>query len=191
MSTSALPVADYYEEEQEDKPSTGAIDLVEFRRLNDAVPPADESSEYLTHILPIKGLGRALTPVSTAAYAPPLLPVISKISRRANYFTSLQKWEGTVLEISKDAFLGRLVDQTNPGADEEAEFSLAEISEEDKELLAPGAVFYWNIGYNDSPSGQRTRVSVIRFRRLPAWSEREIRDAKQKAEQLRDRIGWK
>lgn len=191
MSTSALPIADYSEQEDGDESSTRSepIDLVQFRRRTDALPAISETSEYRTQILHPKGPGR--THGVSALMPAPVFPLIPKLSRRAHYFTSLQKWEGIVLEIYKETFLGRLVDQTSSGLDEEAEFSLAEVSEDDRELLAPGAVFYWNIGYNDSPSGQRTRVSVIRFRRLPAWSEREIEDAERKAEQLGELIGWK
>jgi hypothetical protein len=106
-------------------------------------------------------------------------------------FVSLQKWEGVVLEVLDDSFLARLVDLTNGGSDEEAEFALEEVTPEDRVLVEPGAVFYWNIGYNDSISGQRTRVSEIRFRRLPAWQPEELKEAKRIVSILKDLIGWK
>ncbi len=106
-------------------------------------------------------------------------------------FLTLQKWECSVLEVNEDSFTARLIDQTNQGPDEEAEFSLEEVPLADLELVKPGAVFYWNIGYSDSLSGQRTRVSIIRFRRLPVWRADELEAAKREAVRLRDTIGWK
>ena len=114
-----------------------------------------------------------------------------KTEPRQSAFISLQKWEGVVLEVLSDSFLTRLVDLTRTGPDEEAEFPLDEISEEDRPLIRPGAIFYWNIGYHNSYSGQRTRTSIIRFRRLPAWTREEIEAAKQEAERLGQSIGWK
>ena len=106
-------------------------------------------------------------------------------------FLSLQKWEGVVLEVKEDSFLARLIDLTEEGPDEEAEFPLEEVPGGDKQLIKPGAIFYWNIGYHDTSSGQRIRSSMIRFRRLPVWQKTEIDDTKRKAKQLRNAIGWK
>jgi len=107
-------------------------------------------------------------------------------------FVSLQKWEGVVIEIKDETFLARLKDLTNEkNPEEEAEFPLEELSPEDRELVAPGAIFYWNIGYLDTRSGQRRRESIIRFRRLPAWSKREIENSKHEASRICDFINWK
>jgi hypothetical protein len=114
-----------------------------------------------------------------------------KTESRQSAFISLQKWEGVVLEVLSDSFLARLVDLTHTGPDEEAEFPFDEVSEEDRSLIRPGAIFYWNIGYHNSYSGQRTRTSIIRFRRLPAWTREEIETAEREAERLGKSIGWK
>ncbi len=106
-------------------------------------------------------------------------------------FLSFQKWEGIVIEVSNTSFVARLIDLTANGPDEEAEFSIEEISKEDRGLLQPGAIFYWNIGYHDTSKGQRIRSSLIRFRRLPVWQKAEIDEAKQNAVKLRDVIDWK
>jgi hypothetical protein len=106
-------------------------------------------------------------------------------------FITLQKWECAVLEVREESFTARLIDQTNQGQDEEAEFSLEEVPLADLPLLKPDAIFYWNIGYSDSLSGQRTRVSILRFRRLPVWRAEELETAKKEAAQLGDMIGWK
>jgi hypothetical protein len=107
-----------------------------------------------------------------------------------DYLLALQKWEGTVLDRGKDSFLARLTDRNRVGPDEEAEILLDEVSEDDLPLVTPGAVFYWSIGYYVGTNRQKRRISVIRFRRLPAWTEEELRLANQQAEHLRDLLGW-
>jgi hypothetical protein len=87
--------------------------------------------------------------------------------------------------------VARLIDQSHDGPDEEAEIPLEEISEEDQALVQPGAIFYWSIGYLDSRGGQRIRASVIRFRRLPAWTTEELQAARRKAASMRELLGWK
>lgn len=121
------------------------------------------------------------------------LPIVlrHKPLRIKEGFIPLQKWEGTVLEVIENSFIARLIDQTSGAPDEEAEFPFEEISDDDLPLIEPGAIFYWNIGYTVSPSGQRTRSSLIRFRRLPAWTEGEIKEARREAERLSDILDWK
>jgi len=95
------------------------------------------------------------------------------------------------LEVRGNSFTARLVDQSNPGtADEEVELSLEEISPDDLALVAPGAIFYWNIGYETTSSGQRKRSSVIRLRRLPAWSAKDIETAQTRASELYKALQW-
>ena len=106
-------------------------------------------------------------------------------------FEVLQKWEGVVTKLEGDSFIAHLKDLSFDSEDEEAEFPTEEISDGDRELLAPGAVFYWCIGYWKTVFGQRIRASEIRFRRLPAWSSRELSKAHKDAEELSDLLDWK
>jgi hypothetical protein len=99
-------------------------------------------------------------------------------------FEILQKFDGTVLSVTKDSFVARLVDRTNAAPEEEAEIPFAEIMAGDRELVKPGAVLYWVIGYRREAHGQLSRSSVIRFQRLPAWSPADVERAKQAAEKL-------
>lgn len=117
-------------------------------------------------------------------------PVFPTPARRPDtgHFVILQRWEGIVLEIRTDTFVALLVDKSGTRADEEAEIPIEELSRPDLDLLAEGAVFYWGVGYLDRPSGQRTRESMIRFRRLPAWSTKELTDAVARAEDLHARL---
>lgn len=103
---------------------------------------------------------------------------------------SLQKWEGVVTEVEKDIFNARLLDLTDDNPEEEADFSIEEVSEDDRKLLKPGAVFYWSLGYLTTGTGQVIRTSIVKFRRLPAWTETEVKKAQEQAAKIRRTIGW-
>jgi len=108
-----------------------------------------------------------------------------KPSALRSRFLLLQQWEGCVLEVGQDSFLSVVYDQTNPeNSPEEVRLLIDDIPPAELPLLAPGAVFYWSIGYNDMSNGQRLRSSVISFRRLPAWGEKDISRIKKRSAQL-------
>lgn len=104
-------------------------------------------------------------------------------------FLALAQWEGTVTEVTPDSFIGRVCSLDRPGVEEEAEFDLAEVSDDDRGLVVAGGVFYWSIGYRVEPQGQRSRCSVLRFRRLPAWSARDIQRNGSQVKDLRAKLG--
>jgi hypothetical protein len=95
-----------------------------------------------------------------------------------------------VQDVGEDSFRARLVDLARQAPDEEAEIYLSEVSDDDKSLVEPGAIFYWSIGYYTDKSGQRRRSSLIRFRRLPTWSRREIEEAQREAREAAKILGW-
>lgn len=105
-------------------------------------------------------------------------------------FRSLQAWEGTVNLVGATMFTARLFDRARPGEEEAAEFELSEISEDDRPLVVAGSVFYWDVGYLDTPGGRRC-ASEIRFRRLPAWTREELEVARREAAEFRELVGWK
>jgi hypothetical protein len=96
-------------------------------------------------------------------------------------FEVLQKWEGYVQSVNRDdgCFLARLVNKKIRDAnDEEADISIDDIADDDLDLLKPGAVFYWSIGYS-IVHGTKQKASRIRFRRLFGMTSKVISDAKQ------------
>jgi hypothetical protein len=104
---------------------------------------------------------------------------------------ALQSWEGVVIGVDEASFLVRLIDVSGDHADEEAELSKGELSEFDLDLLEPGAIFYWTIGYRQQlPRGGRERVSRIRFRRVPAWTEAQLAAARESAATLARDLDW-
>lgn len=104
-------------------------------------------------------------------------------------FDALQKWEGHVVSVDDTEFTATLVDLTQPSVEEEVVLELSELSEDDLPLVQPGAVFYWSVGYRVDQSGERSRSSVIWFRRLPAWTEQDIERARQRAVELKAKLG--
>jgi hypothetical protein len=126
----------------------------------------------------VRGLNRqGLAPeVKPSVVWVPVLP----LSRES--FQVLQKFEGRVLSLTADSFVARLLDRTKPGPEEEAEIPLAEVMPGDHQLVKPGAVFYWVIGYRREAHGQLSRSSVIRFQRVPSWSAADVDRAKKEAE---------
>ena len=125
--------------------------------------------------------------IATARIVRPVVIPRLPSESRLGVFLALQRWEGVVLDVGQETFTARLADRTSPSREEEeVEIPLDEVSRSDLNLLSPGAIFYWSIGYLDRPSGQRLRESVIRFRRLPAWSRHELDVARRRAKELRD-----
>lgn len=100
------------------------------------------------------------------------------------YFRALQKWKGVVVEVRQDTFLAQIV-SIDENSSQEAEIYIEEVGQEDQALIEPGAVFYWTIGYLNKASGT-LRASIIRFRRLPTWTKRELEAADAKANELRE-----
>ena len=105
-------------------------------------------------------------------------------------FSILQEWEGYVVSISKDTFTARLVDVTRNCSmeDEEADFPIADLEDNDRTRIHTGAIFRWIIGYHRSAGGTKDRTSRIVLRNLPSWTKAELeknqRDAAEWASKL-------
>ena len=122
----------------------------------------------------------------------PTSPIVGlrRLASPAKHFAVLQRWEGTVTTVSNLEFSGTLRDLTSRAIPEEqATFDLNEVSEEDRALLVPGAVFYWAIGYETNEVGQVSRVSRIRLRRLPRWTKNDLRRVDERARRLEALFG--
>jgi hypothetical protein len=97
----------------------------------------------------------------------------------------LQRWIGRVEQLKTHTFVAVISDATTPHHPlEEVELDLREIPPSDLDLLVPGAAFYWTIGYEDSPGGQRQRVSALRLVRQPRVSDTEMNRIFDRAERL-------
>jgi hypothetical protein len=120
-------------------------------------------------------------------FVPPPAPSVAPVQRPS--FVAQQEWEGYVSQIQEDKFVARLIDLTAAPAspDEEAEFSITELSDDDLPLVKPGAIFRWSVGIETKPGGSKQSVSRIVFRRLPQWTKRGLETADKLAGEL---INW-
>lgn len=105
-------------------------------------------------------------------------------------FSALQEWEGYVLSVSAETFSARLIDLTEckEYEEEEIDFPLADLSDSDLKELRLGAIFRWAIGYRRTRGGTKERISKVVFRRLPAWTKRELENNRRKAEEWAIRL---
>jgi hypothetical protein len=113
-------------------------------------------------------------------------------SKRARtIFLPLQEWEGTVTRLLEDAFIGAMVDlsEREKGFQDEVEFPLSDLPFDALPLLKEGAIFRWSIGYA-IVDGTRCRASKIVFRRMPAWTKRELETAARYASDLSKSVTW-
>lgn len=127
----------------------------------------------------------ALTETILPVIGPQRLPDVSDEAR----FVALQKWQGRVLDVHESTFRAALFDLIDGVTEEEAEFQFDDVREDDLPLVQEGAVFYWSIGYRTDGTGERSRVSLIRFRRLSAWTQRDVQIVDARAADLRRRLG--
>ena len=104
----------------------------------------------------------------------------------------LGEWEGFVEKIEDDGFVVRMVDVKSKTSlpEELARFSKSEVADHQKERLRVGAIVRWVVGLEKLPTGQRRRVSELHFRRLPAYTRRDLQRATQKAMELVEGIVW-
>jgi len=116
----------------------------------------------------------------------PILFAAEQAPKPPEDFLVLQDWEGAIDSIGSETFTARLRDRTSNDvyASEIAELPIADVSDDDRELLRPGAIFYMTVGRVTRASGRQDRVGRLVFRRLPAWTASTLRRAQQRAERL-------
>jgi hypothetical protein len=101
----------------------------------------------------------------------------------------LQEWEGRVEEIQGRRIVARLVDITarENEESEEVDLPLDDVPDADQDLIQPGAIFRWILGFH-YPYGRKEKFARIVVRRLPVWTEREMREADKEAYDLHNAI---
>lgn len=105
-------------------------------------------------------------------------------------FKVLQQFECIVTDVLEGAVIAELIDLTDSSRPNEiAEIPLSDIPSSDQALLTPGCVFYWILGFETSVGGQRNRVSEIRVRRTPKWSENDIEAIESEGQELFKQFG--
>jgi hypothetical protein len=109
-------------------------------------------------------------------------------TKSRTYSRKTQRWIGYVMNIREEIFEAKLIDVTNPGTYEIAEFLISKISPEDIGLFTKGAIFYWSVGDVMSNS-QLKEETILRFQRQ-AWTENEVDEVADDAEELFNNINW-
>lgn len=104
---------------------------------------------------------------------------------REGHFFSLRKWEGVVESVHTTSFIARLKDVDQEVPDERVEIDYDELTNiDEKSLVHVGAVFSWTMGYSITRSGTRRRQAILIFRRMPMWTEQDIRQGDQDADEM-------
>lgn len=106
---------------------------------------------------------------------------------------ALMHWEGVVERVNGDEFHARLTPfeggAPNRARVEYTDFSFDDLANEgDRELVQDGARFYWTIGRAKNQAGTLFNVSLLRFRRVPAMTERRARLADAEAAALLEKF---
>lgn len=108
----------------------------------------------------------------------PKLSGLIYVNNDKKFSKKIQKWKGIILEYNEKTFKAKLYDLTFGGTFEIGEFENEDISPDDSNLLAEGAIFYWSVGHY-MENGQSVKRSDIRFQRLVTLDEDEIDRSKE------------
>lgn len=97
----------------------------------------------------------------------------------------LQIWEGTVLQIDKDAGVMRVMLVATKGnvPRHTTDIDLEWVSEQDEDLVQPGAVFYLTL-FKRTKRGSIENSQELRFRRRPSWSKTQLVQVEKGASEL-------
>ncbi len=99
--------------------------------------------------------------------------------------TPLQIWEGTVVEVDNNARVMRVSLNAKIGLIPRhmGEIDLEWVTEQDQDLVRPGAVFYLTL-FKRTKRGSVENAQELRFRRRPAWSTGQLRQVEHDAAML-------
>ena len=102
------------------------------------------------------------------------------------YFRPIKNWEGVVESVAENTFVAsmREVDNADDRGDEQFEIDHDDVDPGDRELVVPGGIFYFTVGYTIQRGGTRIKGTQIVFRRMPRWSKRDIQRANARADRL-------
>jgi len=114
---------------------------------------------------------------------PPMEPEFPTVTipRDRSRFVLLKQWVGQIDEVTPDSIWATLHDDSERGHDEIVEIPLSQIPIADRQLLRDGATFYWSIGYVRNAAGTETRVSDIRMKRNPLWTQHHLDSIKRRS----------
>lgn len=148
--------------------STSTYDL----RRNVELPPLPPDTDI------------AHTQIPQQRYVAPSAAAMRRISVTSDA-SVIQIWEGKVLrvdykravmEAALEAKIGNIAPHT-------AEIELQWVSDQDTDLVQPGAIFYLTL-FKRTRHGSIENAQELRFRRLPAWTSQQVAQVRQDAERM-------
>lgn len=124
----------------------------------------------------------------------PTLPFLVQIEGRSNTSKVLAEWNGCVTSIDPSGYsfyasLNGVSGEGVEGEEEEAVIPIDYVSEWDHSLLKPGHFFRLSVIHDIShKTRQPIRYTQVVFRRLPAYHQRDLNKAKERAELLAQQL---
>lgn len=97
----------------------------------------------------------------------------------------IQLWEGRVLEVDlqKDTMQVLLSAKMGKIPEHTAEIELQWVSDQDRDLVVPGAVFYLTL-FKKTRRGSIQNAQELRFRRRPSWTKQQVQNLYLDAEKI-------
>lgn len=121
------------------------------------------------------------------SFEPPVgrLPLSGAVTTNS---VPIQIWEGTVVEVDTGQGIMHVLLDAKMGdiPRHSGEIDLEWVSDQDKDLVVPGAVFYLTLFKRTLPSVENTQE--LRFRRRPSWSSEQLRQIEQDAAVLSSKM---
>ena len=120
------------------------------------------------------------------------LPISESAQNMLNAVPAVEviaEWDGYVEEIYRDYFSASMRGLRGLGVvgqEEEAEIPISDVDSEDRDLLIEGGFFRLMIAYESPRVGPRKRYTTVQFRRLPAFTKRELDARDREADELLD-----
>jgi hypothetical protein len=101
----------------------------------------------------------------------------------------LEIWEGTVLQVDfpEKVMQVTLDAKTSEIPRHTAQIALEWVTDQDMDLVRPGAVFYLSL-FKQTRQGTIYNSQELRFRRRPGWSKQQLERVSQDAEALSQKI---
>ncbi len=116
----------------------------------------------------------------------PIVAVPEIDYRTATDASIVRIWEGVVLDFDEklETLHVQLHAMSDDVPDHVGEISLDLVSEQDRELVKAGAVFYLTIFNQRRAGGTIVNSQELQFRRRPAWTRQQVQTIKATAESL-------
>lgn len=114
-------------------------------------------------------------------------PVVLSNRRSVNGANAavIQVWEGKVLSVDPERGVMETTLEAKVGSvpPHAAEIDLQWVSDQDRDLVEPGAIFYLSL-FKRTKHGSIENTQELRFRRLPAWTRKQVAEVHEDAARM-------